>query len=78
MKNNVPYFVNSVSELHTCLNIKKPTHPLVSVVNFEDIAFNSSDEVKTMVYDFYTVYFKKNFDGRVNMGSSITILTMAQ
>tara|TARA_R110000765_G_scaffold413275_1_gene513264 strand:- start:762 stop:953 length:192 start_codon:yes stop_codon:yes gene_type:complete len=59
MKNNKTYFLNSVSELHHFLNIKKPTHPLVSVVNLDDINYQR-EEMTTIVYNFYTIYLKKN------------------
>lgn len=68
MKNNVPYFLNSVSELHDFLNIKSPSHPLVSVVSLADIAFKSSEDIKTIIYNFYTIYLKKNFDGKIKYG----------
>lgn len=68
MKNSTPYFLNSVSELHTFLKIKRPTHPLVSVVNFDDIPFKSPNDIKTIVYNFYTIYLKKNFDGKIKYG----------
>ncbi len=68
MRNSKTYFLNSVSELHQFLNIKKPTHPLVSVVNLDDIAVNVSEEMNTIVYNFYTIYLKKNFDGKVKYG----------
>lgn len=68
MKNSKPYFLNSVSELHHFLNIKKPTHPLVSVVNLDDINLNVGEEMTTIVYNFYTIYLKKNFDGKVKYG----------
>lgn len=67
MKNSTPYFLNSVSELHQFLNIKKPTHPLVSVVNLDDINYEG-EEMKTIVYNFYTIYLKNNFDGKVKYG----------
>ncbi|WP_343556242.1 helix-turn-helix transcriptional regulator [Sphingobacterium sp.] len=68
MKNSTPFFLNSVSELHTFLKIRKPTHPLVSVVRLDDIAVENSDDIKTIVYNFYTVYLKKNFDGKIKYG----------
>ena len=68
MKNNNTCFLNSVSELHQFLNIKKPSHPLVSVVNLDDIAVNVCEEMNTIVYNFYTIYLKKNFDGKVKYG----------
>ncbi|MBK0369093.1 helix-turn-helix domain-containing protein [Flavobacterium agrisoli] len=68
MKNSRTYFLNSVSELHDFLNIQKPTHPLVSVVNLEDIAVSICEEMNSIVYNFYTVYLKKNFDGKIKYG----------
>jgi AraC family transcriptional activator of pobA len=68
MKNNNTYFLNSVSELHQFLNIKKPTHPLVSVVNLDDINAVVAEEMITIVYNFYTIYLKKNFDGKIKYG----------
>lgn len=68
MKNNQPHFINSIIELHQFLKIKKPTHPLVSVVNLDDIDLNVAEEMKTMVYNFYSVYLKKNCDGKIRYG----------
>ncbi|MGF7043022.1 helix-turn-helix domain-containing protein [Mucilaginibacter lappiensis] len=68
MKNSNPYFLNSVSELHHFLNIKKPTHPLVSVVNLDDINSFVAEEMMTIVYNFYTINLKKNFDAKVKYG----------
>lgn len=68
MKNNKTYFLNTVSELHHFLNIKKPAHPLVSVVNLDEINSCVAEEMLTIVYNFYTIYLKKNFDGKVKYG----------
>lgn len=68
MQNSKPHFLNSVSELHQFLNIKKPTHPLVSVVNLDDINCILPDGMNTIVYNFYTFYLKKNFDGKIKYG----------
>lgn len=68
MKNNRTYFFNSIAEFHHFLNIKKSAHPLISVVNLDDIAVNVCEEMNTIVYNFYTIYLKKNFDGKVKYG----------
>lgn len=67
MKKENPIFLNSVSELHSFLNIKKPTHPLVSVIKLDDLAFKSTDEIQ-LIYNFYTINLKKNFDGKIKYG----------
>lgn len=68
MKNEKHFFLNSVSELHSFLDIKRPTHPFVSVVNLADIPTKNFDEMNMIVYNFYTIYLKKNFDGKVKYG----------
>lgn len=69
MKDNIHYhMLNSVSELHTLLKIKNPTHPLVSVVRLEDIHYKRPEYIKTVTYNFYTVFLKKNFDGKIKYG----------
>lgn len=67
MKKETPIFLNSVSELHSFLNIKKPTHPLVSVIKLDDLTFVSADEIQ-LIYNFYTINLKKNFDGKIKYG----------
>lgn len=54
--------------MHTFLKIKKPSHPLVSVVNFKDIERLSSEVNRTFIYNFYAIYLKKNFDGTLKYG----------
>lgn len=68
MKNNNTYFLNSVSELHDFLNIKKPSHPLVSVINLNEINAVVVEEMMTIVYNFYTISLKKNFDAKIKYG----------
>lgn len=67
MKKENPIFLNSVSELHSFLNIKKTTHPLVSVIKLDDLGCEITDDVK-LVYNFFTVNLKKNFDGKIKYG----------
>jgi AraC family transcriptional activator of pobA len=68
MKNNNTYFLNSVSELHDFLKIKKPSHPLVSVINLNEINAVIAEEMITIVYNFYTISLKNNFDAKVKYG----------
>ena len=67
MKKEGPIFLNSISEFHSFLNIKKPTHPLVSVIKLDDLGCTITEDVQ-LVYNFYTVNLKKNFDGKIKYG----------
>lgn len=65
---NNQHIFNSVSELHSALKLKKPTNPLVSVVNLNDIDTESETSVEKIMYNFYTIFLKKNFDGKIKYG----------
>ncbi len=68
MPDNSTQFFNSISELHSAMKFKKPVHPLVSVVRLDDVDVESRSAVTSMIYNFYTVFLKKNFDGKVKYG----------
>jgi len=68
MKSNTHHIFNSVAELHSALLLKKPTNPLVSVVRLNDVDTENSKAVQTIIYNFYTIFLKKNFDGKIKYG----------
>jgi AraC family transcriptional activator of pobA len=65
---NTPYFIQSISELHRLLELPKPKHPLVSVINFEEIKCFSDESLRSVHYNFYCIAIKKNFDGKMKYG----------
>ncbi|BES61648.1 helix-turn-helix domain-containing protein [Dysgonomonas capnocytophagoides] len=67
MENIPQHLLNSVTDLHYQLNLKSPANPLVSVVRLEDIPAQSVAH-KTIVCNFYVVYLKKNYEGKVKYG----------
>ena len=68
MKSNTHHIFHSVAELHSALLLKKPTNPLVSVVRLDDVDTENSKAVQTIIYNFYTIFLKKNFDGKIKYG----------
>ncbi|MBO9201987.1 MULTISPECIES: helix-turn-helix domain-containing protein [Niastella] len=68
MQNDKHHIFNSVSDLHASLNLRKPVHPLVSVVKLDDVNTKESVPVETIIHNFYTVFLKKNFDGKIRYG----------
>lgn len=68
MDNQSNHVFNSITELHSTLKLKKPSHPLVSVMKLDDINTDSSSEVRSIIYNFYTVFLKKNFEGKIKYG----------
>src|SRR5690606_5828522 len=66
--NNSPYIINSISELHRLLELPKPKHPLVSVINFEEIKCFEDENLRSVSYNFYCIAVKKNFEGKMKYG----------
>jgi len=71
---NPPYKFQSISELHRVLELPKPKHPLISVIDFEKIKCYSEEKLRSVSYNFYCIAIKKNFEGKMNMDKIIMIL----
>ena len=65
---NEPYVIQSISELHRLLELPKPKHPLVSVINFEETKCFSDESLRSVAYNFYCIAIKKNFEGKMKYG----------
>lgn len=68
MKKPAPYPIKSISELHHLFELPKPDHPLISVIDFELLKFNTSEVWKNFYYDFYCVACKKGASGKFKYG----------
>jgi AraC family transcriptional regulator, transcriptional activator of pobA len=66
---NVPlHRIKTISEYHQLMRLPKPEHPLISVINFESIQRLPNDESMNIVLDYYSIAFKRNFNGRFKYG----------
>jgi AraC family transcriptional activator of pobA len=65
-----PYIIQSISELHRLLVLGKPEHPLVSVIDFSHITCFSDEQLRSVVYNFYCIALKKNFQGKMRYGQN--------
>ncbi len=63
-----PLRVKSISEFHALRNLPKPEHPLISVINFEDIKNIPEDNSSSLVFDFYSISLKRNFNAKLKYG----------
>jgi AraC-like DNA-binding protein len=68
MADKGPYQIKTVSEFHRFRHLPKPQHPLVSVINFEDIKGPQQNDPKSLVNNFYTVALKRSFNARLRYG----------
>lgn len=68
MINNQPLRVNTISLYHKVMGLPAPEHPLVSLLNFEDIKRLPDNKPIHIVIDFYPIGLKKNFNARLKYG----------
>ncbi len=68
MKNLQPHRIKTISQYHQFRSLPKPEHPLISVINFEEIKQPQDDEPKSLVQDFYAIALKRNFNGKMKYG----------
>ena len=68
MANNQPYRIKTISEYHRVMGLPKPEHPLISVINFESIKQLPYNESINIVFNFYSISLKRNFNGKMKYG----------
>ena len=64
--NSQPHRVKTITQFHQLRNLPAPQHPLISVVNVEDI--KNADEPITLILDYYSIALKRNFSGKFRYG----------
>jgi AraC family transcriptional regulator, transcriptional activator of pobA len=60
--------IKSITEFHAFRQLPKPQHPLISVVNVEDIRHQQGEEPMSLVLDYYNISMKRNFSGKFRYG----------
>ena len=68
MANMEPYRINTIAEWHEFRYLPKPEHPLISVINFENITRLRDDEPKSIINNFYTISLKRSFNAKMRYG----------
>lgn len=59
MANTKPQRIKSISEYHRLLGLPKSEHPLISVVNFDEVARSRYSNSIHLVFDFYAIMLKR-------------------
>ena len=62
--------IKSIAELHRLLEIGKPKHPMVSVIDFSQIKCFADEKLRSVSYGFYCMALKKNFAGKMRYGQN--------
>ncbi|MFL9845831.1 helix-turn-helix domain-containing protein [Flavobacterium rhizosphaerae] len=63
-----PLVLNTISDLHRELDLPKPLHPLVSVINLKEVPCTINRGIDSLLYNFYSVCTKRDFTGRMKYG----------
>ncbi|TWR28830.1 helix-turn-helix domain-containing protein [Mucilaginibacter pallidiroseus] len=68
MRMQQPYRIRTIKEYHKILGIGSPQHPMVSVINLNEITPYKGEENIKVIFDFYLISLKKVDAGRVHFG----------
>jgi AraC-like DNA-binding protein len=68
MANTNIHRIKTISEYHQLMGLPKPEHPLISLINFESRKRVDCNEEMNLMFDFYSVSLKKNFNGKMKYG----------
>lgn len=71
MENPRRYHFKTISEYHKLAGLPKPGHPLVSVVNMEDVKMPMVSGQASMIFDFYSIALKRVPDATIKYGQQI-------
>lgn len=62
--------VKTISEYHQLRSLRKPGHPLISVINYAEIARPQNISEVNWVFDFYMICVKRGFGAKIRYGQS--------
>jgi len=68
MANTQPLRIKTISEYHRVMGLPKPEHPLISVIDLESIKPQPGNEPISLVFDFYSISLKRNFNTKIKYG----------
>jgi AraC family transcriptional activator of pobA len=68
MANTPLHRIKTISEYHQVMGLPKPEHPLISVINFESITHLPDDGSISVVFDFYSISLKRDFNAKMRYG----------
>lgn len=67
-ENSHKQIFTSISQLMHYLQRPSPLHPLIALVNYDDVVLGTFEKNQKICIDFYKISFKTNFKGRVKYG----------
>ena len=68
MANAKPTHIKTISQYHQVMGLGKPQHPLISVINMDEIKRAPHQQSISLVFDFYSISLKRNFNAKIKYG----------
>jgi AraC-like DNA-binding protein len=68
MKSKTIYTFNTISEFHKMSGLPKPEHPLVSLVDYGLVEYQTDEKEISWVQHFYSIGLKRNIQGKFRYG----------
>jgi len=65
---DTPMRIKTISQFHTLRGLPKPKHPLISVINFEDMAPALVSGKQSLMFDFYMISVKRHMNHKYRYG----------
>ena len=63
-----PFRIKTIGEYHKVMGLPNPEHPLISVINFESLNHLPASNKASIVFDFYSISLKRNFNAKIKYG----------
>ncbi|VTR28479.1 helix-turn-helix domain-containing protein [Sphingobacterium thalpophilum] len=64
----MPKFIKTISEYHRYRGLTQPYHPMISVVDYNDIRSLPEEDVDRLILDFYAVSLKRTKNAKIIYG----------
>ena len=63
-----PIRIKTISEFHRLRGLPQPEHPLISVINVEELKRREDDKPTNFIFDYYSISLKRNCVGKFKYG----------
>lgn len=54
-----PFRIKTINDYHRIMGLPKPEHPLITVINFEDVKYPLNRKSGGVIFDFYSISLKR-------------------
>jgi AraC family transcriptional activator of pobA len=68
MTDSQPIRLKTISQFHALRGLPAPKHPLISVINFQDMAENPTIGKQNLIFDFYMISVKRDMSHKYRYG----------